>query len=65
MRYAPLELAIYFGHEHMIPELEGKDIKPFVFHKWWGTNAQYPDFRKPSMKERIKRPLRKIKQKLM
>lgn len=65
MKYAPLELAIYFGHEHMIPEIQGKDIKPFVFHKWWGTNAQYPDFRKPSLKERMKRPLRKIKQKLM
>ena len=62
MRFAPLELAIYFGHEHMIPELEGKNIRPFVFHKWWGTNAQYPDFRKPSVIERIKRPLRKIRQ---
>ncbi len=51
-RFAPLELAIYFGHENMIPEIEGKDIKPFVFHKWAGTNAGYPDFRK-------KHPLRK------
>lgn len=46
MRFAPLELAIYFGHEQMIPEIQGKDIKPFVFHKWEGTNSQYPDFRK-------------------
>ncbi|MCR4789336.1 MAG: hypothetical protein K5888_12205 [Lachnospiraceae bacterium] len=46
MSFAPLELAIYFGHEHMIPEIEGKGIRPFVFHKWDGTNAQYPDFRK-------------------
>lgn len=44
MRIAPLELAKYFGHESMIPEVAG--IKPFVFHKWQGTNAGYPDFRR-------------------
>ncbi len=43
MRYAPLEVAKYFGHEQMLPEFEG--IRPFVFHKWEGTNAQYPRFR--------------------
>lgn len=53
MRFAPLELAVYFGHENMIPEIEGKGIKPFVFHKWAGTNAKYPDFRP-------KRPIRKF-----
>ena len=42
MRYAPLEVAKYFGHESMIPEVEG--IRPFVFHKWAGSNAQYPRF---------------------
>lgn len=52
MKFAPLELAIYFGHENMIPEIEGKGIKPFVFHKWMGSNAKYPDFRK-------KRPIKK------
>jgi hypothetical protein len=26
----------------MIPEIEG--ITPFCFHKWAGTNAQYPNF---------------------
>ena len=46
MKFAPLELAIYFGHENMIEEIEGKNIRPFVFHKWAGTNAGYPDFRK-------------------
>ena len=46
MKFAPLELAIYFGHENMIPEIEGKGIRPFVFLKWMGTNAEYPDFRK-------------------
>lgn len=44
MKIAPLEVAKYFGHEHMIPEVQG--ITPFLFHKWHGTNAQYPDFRK-------------------
>lgn len=42
MKIAPLEVAKYFGHEHMIPEIEG--IKPFVFHKWHGTNKDYPKF---------------------
>jgi len=28
----------------MIPEVQG--IRPFLFHKWDGTNAEYPDFRK-------------------
>ena len=42
MTYAPLEVAVHFGHEHMIPEEEG--ITPFLFHKWEGTNADYPRF---------------------
>ena len=42
MRFAPLETAVYFGHEHMIPEIQG--ITPFLFHKWEGTNADYPKF---------------------
>ena len=42
MQIAPLELAVHFGHENMIPEVEG--IRPFVFHKWYGTNAEYPNF---------------------
>lgn len=42
MQIAPLEVAKYFGHEHMIPETEG--ITPFLFHKWRGRNAQYPRF---------------------
>ncbi len=42
MKYAPLEVAKYFGHESMIPEVEG--IRPFVFHKWAGTNREYPKF---------------------
>lgn len=42
MVYAPLDVAKYFGHESMIPEVIG--IKPFVFHKWQGQNAVYPKF---------------------
>lgn len=42
MQIAPLEVARYFGHENMIPEVQG--ITPFLFHKWHGTNAQYPNF---------------------
>lgn len=42
MTIAPLEVAKYFGHEHMIPETEG--ITPFLFHKWRGKNAEYPKF---------------------
>ena len=42
MKYAPLDVAKYFGHESMIPEVAG--IRPFVFHKWAGTNAEYPNF---------------------
>lgn len=51
MRIAPLEVAKYFSHEHMIPEIEG--ITPFAFHKWAGTNAQYPNFFTPSLKMRL------------
>lgn len=43
MKYAPLEVAKYFGHEQMLPEFQG--IRPFVFHKWEGTNAEYPRFK--------------------
>ena len=60
-KFAPLELAIYFGHENMIPEIEGKGIEPFVFHKWAGTNAKYPDFRK---KHPIKEALGRCKGKI-
>ena len=46
MKFAPIEVAKYFGHEHMIPEI--MDIeKPFVFHKWRGRNEQYPRFVNP------------------
>lgn len=46
MRFAPIEVAKYFGHEHMIPEITDVE-KPFLFHKWRGRNAQYPQFKNP------------------
>ncbi|MBE5875479.1 MAG: hypothetical protein E7290_01175 [Lachnospiraceae bacterium] len=58
MRIAPLEVAKYYSHEKMIPEVEG--IVPFAFHKWEGTNAQYPNFCRPSIKERFKKFIRKV-----
>lgn len=46
MRFAPIEIAKYFGHEHMIPEI--MDVRaPFLFHKWRGRNEQYPMFVNP------------------
>lgn len=58
MQIAPLEVAKYYSHEQMIPEVQG--ITPFAFHKWEGTNAQYPNFIKPTIKERCKAVARKI-----
>ncbi len=42
MHFAPLEVAKYFSHEAMIPEV--RNIKPFAFHKWAGSNRAYPKF---------------------
>lgn len=42
MKFAPLEVARYFSHETMIPEIQG--IVPFAFHKHAGTNSKYPNF---------------------
>ena len=46
MRFAPMEVAKYFGHEMTIPEIEDVDA-PFLFHKWYGRNANYPRFVNP------------------
>lgn len=45
LKFAPIEVARFFGREHTMPETEG--IKPFVFHKWWGENADFPKFEEP------------------
>jgi glycosyltransferase involved in cell wall biosynthesis len=42
MKFAPLDVAKYFSHEAMISEVKG--IKPFAFHKWAGSNQNYPRF---------------------
>jgi hypothetical protein len=42
INFAPIDVAKYFSHECMIPEIEG--IKPFAFHKWAGTNKKYPGY---------------------
>ena len=52
MKIAPIEVAKYYAHERMLPETEG--ITPFAFHKWEGTNAQYPNFLRPPLKKRLK-----------
>ena len=46
MKFAPIEVAKYFGHEHMIPEIADVE-KPFLFHKWRDRNARYPKFVNP------------------
>ncbi len=58
MRIAPLEVAKYYSHEKMIPEVAG--ITPFAFHKWEGTNAQYPNFIKDPLLKRCKRAVRRL-----
>lgn len=59
MKIAPLDVAKYYSHEHMIPEIAG--ITPFAFHKWMGTNSEYPKFKgKPELLIRIERKLKKM-----
>ena len=53
MKFAPIEVAKYFGHEHMIPEIMDVE-EPFVFHKWRGRNARYPKFVDPRKVRRRK-----------
>lgn len=58
MRIAPLEVAKYYAHEKMIPEVEG--IVPFAFHKWEGTNKDYPNFIRKPLKKRVGAFLRRL-----
>ena len=58
MKIAPMEVAKYFSHEHMIPEVQG--ITPFAFHKWEGTNASYPNYYREEAGYRLKRAARKL-----
>jgi hypothetical protein len=42
MKFADIDVAKYFSHETMVPEVSG--IIPFAFHKWSGSNSKYPKF---------------------
>lgn len=42
LQIAPLDIAKFFSHERIVPEIKG--IRPFLFHQWGGDNAQYPQF---------------------
>ena len=44
MKYAYLEVAKHFSHETMIPEVQG--IRPFAFHRHYGSNSGYPNYGK-------------------
>ena len=33
-----IDIAKYFSHEAMIPEIQG--ITPFAFHNYWGSNKK-------------------------
>jgi len=43
IRYGELDIAALFAHERMLAET--KNIRPFAFHKWQGTNSDYPRFK--------------------
>lgn len=60
IEFAPFKVACKFSHEKMIPEIKG--IKPFVFHKWEGSNKEYPKFGRYniSLIDRILKKLRRI-----
>lgn len=62
MQIAPLDVARYYAHEHMIPETEG--IIPFAFHKWEGTNSKYPNFMEKNLLCRLETLYGKVKKKL-
>ena len=61
MKFAPIEVARFFGREHTIPETEG--VTPFLFHKWWGENKDFPRFENPFTKIWI--TMKAIRRKLM
>lgn len=58
MQIALLEVAKYYSHEKMILEVQG--ITSFVFHKWEGTNVQYPNLIRESCTKCMKKSIRKV-----
>lgn len=61
MKIAPLDVAKYFAHERMIPEISG--ITPFAFHKWAGSNKSFPGVFK--YKEECRRVYKKIRNRVL
>ena len=62
MKFAPIELACYFGRENVVPEMESiPDLEPFVFHKWAGPNAKYPCFDRTQQVDFAHKVWRKIR----
>jgi hypothetical protein len=41
MKFADIDVAKYFSHETMVPEISGINL---YFHKWSGSNSKYPKF---------------------
>jgi len=54
IKFAPFKIACKFGREYTFEE--NLNINPFVFHKWYGKNKNYPLLSHHfSIKEKIKR----------
>ena len=54
LKYAPFEVACKFGREYTFAE--NKNIEPFVFHKWYAANRDFPKLNYNfSLKEKIKK----------
>jgi len=54
IKFAPFDLACKFGREYTFEE--NRDIKPFIFHKWYAENKKFPTLsHKFTLKEKIKR----------
>jgi len=56
-KFAPIEVAVHMSREWDLPESEG--VTPFAFHKWNGSNKDYPKF-KDSFAEKAKGKLDRI-----
>ena len=56
IRFADINVAKYFSHENMIPEIKG--IKPFAFHKYFGSNKVYKNF--IPLNQRILKKIKKL-----
>lgn len=57
-RFAPIEVARFFGREQTFDETKG--IEPFSFHKWDAANSKYPKFDNPTVFQRAYKGIRHI-----